>query len=74
MQQKEQKDAIADGSLRPKQPQSQSQTQAMQEANPLNGQIGNAFDANITMEPMAMNKKNATTNDDEDVMPPVVFQ
>ena len=68
------KDAIADGSLRPKQPQSQSQTQAMQEANPLNGQIGNAFDANITMEPMAMNKKNATTNDDEDVMPPVVFQ
>ena len=68
------KDAIADGSLRPKQPQSQSQTQAMQEANPLNGQIGNAFDANITMEPMTMNKKNATTNDDEDVMPPVVFQ
>ncbi|KAI5968068.1 SKG1 [Candida theae] len=52
----------------------QDQAEAIQEANPLNGQIGNAFDANISMEPTAMNKKNTTTNEDEDVMPPVVFQ
>lgn len=62
-----------DGSLRPNQIKDE-QAQAAQETNPLNGQIGNAFDANITMEPLAMNKKNATTNEDEDVMPPVVFQ
>ncbi|KAI5955403.1 SKG1 [Candida margitis] len=65
--------AANSGALRPSQDRTE-ELQKQQEANPLNGQIGNAFDANISMEPLAMNKKNTTTNKDEDVMPPVVFQ
>ncbi|KAG5418463.1 SKG1 [Candida metapsilosis] len=70
------KAATVDPSLRrPSQTSREAEDEeAVQKANPLNGQIGNAFDANIAMEPMAMNKKNTTTNKDEDVVPPVVFQ
>ncbi|CAK9441339.1 uncharacterized protein LODBEIA_P52080 [Lodderomyces beijingensis] len=46
----------------------------LEKKNPLNGQIENAFDANIAIEPTPFNEKNDVTNKDDKVIPPVVFQ
>ncbi|KAI5955081.1 SKG1 [Candida jiufengensis] len=44
------------------------------EKNPLNNQIDNAFDANITLDPLPIKDANNVTNKEKDIIPPVVFQ